>query len=540
MRDMRDMRDVRDVRDKRDVRQSRQSRTSHLRHGRIISREVRDAREGCVAALRRGRPPGSVECAILVSSTLQPCPTTFDFGLSTLDFRLPTSNDTIVALATAPGRAGVAIVRVSGPEAWAIGAKIADIPEVPRSLAGTFRHVRFRARAGEVADDGVILFFAAPRSYTGEDVVELQCHGGGIPSRLLLEAAVAAGARPAEPGEFTKRAFLNGKIDLAQAEAVMDLVAARTDRAAAAARAQMDGRLSNDVNGAFDALLDVHASIEHLLDFDEDEIPATFCSDATESLRALEGRLRRLASNWHAGHLLREGALAVISGLPNAGKSSLLNALLGRDRAIVSAIPGTTRDSIEESFDVDGIPVRLVDTAGLRAEASDAIEAEGVARSEALIRDADLHLRVVDASVPLPADEARAIAALPPDRTIVVLNKADLARGIENVPFSIPQVSLSAKTGANLGELTRRMAELLASDEAAASAPEISERHRREIERAREAVGAAREWLAQGGEGLVLAAQRLAEGAEALGRVTGRVWSEELLDTVFGKFCVGK
>ena len=451
-----------------------------------------------------------------------------------------TFNDTIVALATAPGRAGVAIVRVSGPGAWAIGAKIAGLPAAPRSLAGTFRHVRFRARGGEVADDGVILFFAAPRSYTGEDVVELQCHGGGIPSRLLLEAAVAAGARPAEPGEFTKRAFLNGKIDLAQAEAVMDLVAARTDRAAAAARAQMDGRLSNDVNAAFDALLDVHASIEHLLDFDEDEIPATFCADAAESLRALEERLRRLVSNWHAGHLLREGALAVISGLPNAGKSSLLNALLGRDRAIVSAIPGTTRDSIEESFDVDGIPVRLVDTAGLRAEASDAIEAEGVARSEALIRDADLHLRVVDASVPLPADEARAIAALPPDRTIVVLNKADLARGIENVPFSIPQVSLSAKTGENLGELTRRMAELLASDEAAASAPEISERHRREIERAREAVGAAREWLAQGGEGLVLAAQRLAEGAEALGRVTGRVWSEELLDTVFGKFCVGK
>jgi tRNA modification GTPase len=380
----------------------------------------------------------------------------------------------------------------------------------------------------------------SPHSYTTEDTVEINSHGGMFVMNRILQLVLQCGARLAEPGEFTKRAFLNGKIDLAQAEAVMDLVAARTDRAAAAARAQMDGRLSNDVNAAFDALLDVHASIEHLLDFDEDEIPATFCADAAESLRALEERLRRLVSNWHAGHLLREGALAVISGLPNAGKSSLLNALLGRDRAIVSDIPGTTRDSIEESFDVDGIPVRLVDTAGLRAGAADAIEAEGVARSEALIRDADLHLRVVDASVPLPADDARAIAALPPDRTIVVLNKADLARGIENVPFSIPQVSLSAKTGENLGELTRRMAELLASDEAAASAPEISERHRREIDRAREAVGAAREWLAQGGEGLVLAAQRLAEGADALGRVTGRVWSEELLDTVFGKFCVGK
>ncbi len=458
-------------------------------------------------------------------------------------------NDTIAALATAPGPAGIAIVRLSGPEAWAIGARLAGLDATPRTLAGTFRHVRFRLPDGKAADDGLILFFAAPRSYTGEDVVELQCHGGRMPARLLLEAAANAGARPAEPGEFTKRAFLNGKIDLAQAEAVMDLVAARTDRAAAAARAQMDGRLSNDVNAAFDALLEVHASIEHLLDFDEDEIPDTFYADAGHQLEALEERLRHLASNWQAGHLLREGALAVISGLPNAGKSSLLNALLGRARAIVSDVPGTTRDSIEESFAIDGIPVRLVDTAGLRADASDAIEAEGVARSEALIRDADLHLRVVDASLPLSRAEADAIALLPPDRTIIILNKCDLIEGTKNTTASNRQtvklsncqtISLSAKTGENLDELTRLMAKLLSSDTTAASAPEISERHRCEIENARSAVAAACDCLAQGGEGLVLAAERLAEGAEALGRITGRVWSEELLDTIFGTFCVGK
>ena len=475
-----------------------------------------------------------------------------------MHFQPSNSDDTIVALASAPGRAGIAVVRISGPESWAIGAKIAGLAAAPRSLAGTFRHVLFRTRDGETADDGVILFFAAPRSYTGEDVVELQCHGGGIPSRLLLEAATAAGARPAEPGEFTKRAFLNGKTDLARAEAVMDLVAARTERAAAAARAQMDGRLSDAVNAAFDALVDVQASVEHLLDFDEDEIPPSFCEDSGRALLELEGRLAHLASNWHAGHLLREGALAVISGLPNAGKSSLLNALLGRNRAIVSDIPGTTRDSIEESFDVDGIPVRLVDTAGLRTGAADAIEAEGVARSKALIRDADLHIRVVDASVPLPPEEARAIAELPVERTIVVLNKADLIQQVESGKWKVVSgnrgeknllspicgdghaIAVSAKTGQNLVALTRRMAELLSADEAAASAPEISERHRREIETARSAVAVARECLAQGGEGLVLAAQRLAEGAEALGRVTGRVWSEELLDAIFGKFCVGK
>ena len=497
---------------------------------------------------------------------------------------VPTSDETIAALATAPGPAGIAVVRLSGSESWTIGARLAGLTDAPRSLSGTFRHVRFRACDGEAFDDGVILFFAAPRSYTGEDVVELQCHGGRLPARLLLEAATAAGARPAEPGEFTKRAFLNGKTDLAQAEAVMDLVAARTERAAAAARAQMDGRLSGSVNAAFDALVDVQASVEHLLDFDEDEIPASFCADASHALQELEESLARLASNWHTGHLLREGALAVISGLPNAGKSSLLNALLGRSRAIVSDVPGTTRDSIEESFAVDGIPVRLVDTAGLRAEASDAIEAEGVARSEALIRDADLHLRVIDATAPLPPEEARAIAALPLERTIIVLNKADLIQGMGNreqgtgngergmgngergmgngercaehllspISYLLSPISggdgpaiaahclVSAKTGTNIGELTRLMAKLLSADEATAAAPEISERHRREIEEARRAVAAARDCLAQGGEGLVLAAQRLAAGAEALGRITGRVWSEELLDAIFGKFCIGK
>ncbi len=459
-----------------------------------------------------------------------------------------TRDDTIAALATAPGPSGIAIVRLSGPEAWSIGARLAGLGATPRTLAGTFRHVRFRLQGGEVADDGLILFFAAPRSYTGEDVLELQCHGGRIPVRLLLEAAVAAGARPAEPGEFTKRAFLNGKIDLARAEAVMDLVAARTERAAAAARAQMDGRLSGAVNAAFDSLVGIQASVEHLLDFDEDEIPSSFCAESARALLELEGSLGHLSSNWHTGHLLREGALAVISGLPNAGKSSLLNALLGRDRAIVSDIPGTTRDSIEESFDVDGIPVRLVDTAGLRSGAADSIEAEGVARAEALIRDADLHLRVVDASVSLPGSEAEAIASLPPDRTIVVLNKADLAPAeppdlSRDQTFKLsnhPACRVSAKTGENLEGLTRLMAARLTADPAAASAPEISERHRSEIERARSAVAAARSCLAQGGEGLVLAAERLAMGAEALGRITGRVWSEELLDTIFGAFCIGK
>lgn len=447
--------------------------------------------------------------------------------------------DTIAAVATAPGQAGIAVIRVSGPDAWKIGKQISHLPESSGNLAGTFRYVKFYGEK-QTIDDGVILFFASPHSYTGEDVVELQCHGGRIQSRRILEAVVNAGARPADPGEFTKRAFLNGKIDLTHAEAVMDLIGARTERAAIAAREQMDGKLSRAVNDAFDKLIDVHSSIEHLLDFDEDEIPDSFAVRAATSLEGLSVTLNELTSNWHTGHLLREGALVVISGLPNAGKSSLMNALLGRARAIVSDIPGTTRDSIEEAFEVDGIPVRLADTAGLRDSAADKIEAEGIARSESLIRDADLHLRVVDASIPVPEEERKAIAALPPSRTIVVMNKVDIAVA-DNDDFSAFHVCrISATTGENLSALTRTMTEMLAADNGAASAPEISERHRSELVKACAAVNEARECLSQAGEGLVLAAERLSVAADALGRITGRVWSEELLDAVFSKFCVGK
>ena len=339
--------------------------------------------------------------------------------------------DTIAAIATAQGGAGIAIIRISGPQSWEVGAKVAGVPVWPREAAGTFRRATFHSSTADgktvVMDDGIVLLFAAPRSYTGEDVVELQCHGGRLQARQVLEAALAAGARPAEPGEFTRRAFLAGRIDLARAEAVMDFISARTERAAAAARMQMEGRLSRTVDALFDGLVEVHSDIEHLLDFDEGEVPDDFADEAAAALGRLRDGLAALEATWHEGHLLREGALVVISGRPNAGKSSLMNALLGRDRAIVSPTPGTTRDSIEESFDADGIPVRLVDTAGLRDTPSGDIEAEGIARTERLVNDADLVLRVIDASTPTDDEERGEVAALPRDRTLVVLNKTDVA-----------------------------------------------------------------------------------------------------------------
>lgn len=467
-------------------------------------------------------------------------------------------HDTIAAIATAQGRAGIAIIRLSGPQSWTIACRIAHITDGSDALAGTFRYAKLRAPQttaqyqpdiqapssshAEIIDDGIVLFFKAPHSYTGEDVAELQCHGGRITARRILEATLSCGARVAEPGEFTKRAFLNGKIDLARAEAVEDLISARTERAATAAREQLDGKLSKSVNTAFDSLIDVHSSIEHLLDFDEDEVPQSFYNNTAKSLDALAASLSELSSNWHRGHLLREGALVVISGMPNAGKSSLMNAILGRSRAIVSDIPGTTRDSIEEAFDLDGIPVRLVDTAGLRSDTSDTVEAAGIERATALIHDAELHLRVVDSSVMPSREELASIKELPKDQTIIVLNKSDIAPSTQfTLPGEYHSCRVSATTGEHLEDLLHTMTELLGADDSSgSSAPEISERHRRGIVEATNAVNEACKALASGGEGLVIAAEHLAVGADALGRITGRVWSEELLDAIFSKFCVGK
>jgi tRNA modification GTPase len=319
----------------------------------------------------------------------------------------------------------------------------------------------------------------------------------------------------------------------------MDLISARTERAARAARAQMEGRLADGVGAIYDRLVSVGADVEHLLDFDEDEVPEGFCEKAAEDLRSIVADIDRLVAGWHTGMLLREGALVVISGAPNAGKSSLLNALLGRSRAIVSAAPGTTRDAIEESLSLGGIPVRLVDTAGLREGVADEVEAEGIARAGRLLREADLHLRVVDSTLPPDPD---LFHGLPPGRTLVVWSKADLAPAapVAALPEGCRAVRASAKTGEGLDDLRSAMSDLLGDDNGAASDAEISQRHRDCLVSAREQVVAAADCLERDAEGLALAAQRIAVGADDIGRVTGRVWSDELLDAIFGRFCVGK
>ena len=418
---------------------------------------------------------------------------------------------TIAAVATAPGRGGVAVVRVSGPEAFAIASALAG-RRVDASCAGRFFHTVLR-HGGKTLDDGLVLVFKAPASYTGEDVVEFQAHGGVVAPRRVLAACLACGARLARRGAFTQRAFLNGRLDISAAEAVIDLVDAKTDRAADDAVARLGGAEGRADADLYAAALDISSRLEHALDFSEDELPPGYVEEVSTAISDLGARIASEQVRLREGKILREGALVVLAGPPNAGKSSLLNALLGERRAIVSEVAGTTRDSIEEWLDVAGWPVRLVDTAGLR-RAADAVEAEGVGRAEELIARADL---VVALDLDVPG-------------ALRVHSKCDLARG--------DGLNVSAVTGEGLDALKEAIAARLAARAAVADEPSATSAARRG-----ELLGAARAALAQATEGLpdlVLAANGARAAAESLGRLAGKVYADDLLDALFSRFCVGK
>ncbi len=419
--------------------------------------------------------------------------------------------DTIAAIATAPGRGGIAEVRVSGPDAWTVAEKVAG-RRIAAEDAGRFFHVRFAD-----VDDGLMLVFHGPHSYTGEDAVEFQGHGGSVAPRRVLEACLAAGARLARRGEFTERAFLNGKLDLSAAEAVIDLVDARTDRAAADAFARLDGALLRPFEQLYAKAIDLSGRLEHALDFDEDELPPSFAAEVSKGIAALRRRTESLIATAHEGRLLREGALVVLAGAPNAGKSSLMNALLGTDRAIVNASAGTTRDSIEEGMQIGGWLVRLTDTAGLRT-AADAVEAEGVKRAEALVEKADLAV-ALDCDIP---------------GALKVHAKCDLDNGL-NGADGLP---VSAKTGEGLEALKAAIADRLSAlaahgDEE--SGADITTRQKEllvkaavALERAESAV----DWA--------VAANEVRLAAEEIGRIIGKTYSGDLLEALFSRFCIGK
>ena len=425
------------------------------------------------------------------------------------------SSDTIAAVATAPGRGGVAVVRVSGPDAWDVARKITGREIVP-SDAGRFFFSEFHDPSGTVVDSGLVLVFKAPASYTGENVIEFQGHGGSVAPRRVLEACFAAGARLARRGEFTERAFLNGKLDLSAAEAVIDLVDARTDRAADEAQSRLRGVLSDRYESLYRDAIECSSRMEHLLDVDEGEIPEGTMESYSGDLLNLKSRISKLLSTAREGKILRDGALVVLAGSPNAGKSSLMNALLGENRAIVSDVAGTTRDSIEEGLDIDGWPIRIVDTAGLRAT-DDAIEAEGVVRAEELMAKADI-------VVALDCDISGAIS---------VHAKCDLDQADFHDSCAI---RVSAKTGEGLQSL---------KDAIAAKLRELSSRASEDVAdvTARQTDLLAKALAALEGTDPadpVLAANALRIAAQSIGEIIGKTYSEDLLDSLFSRFCVGK
>ena len=445
-------------------------------------------------------------------------------------------NDTIAAISTALGEAAISVVRISGPQALQIAARVVRLP---LNVTPRMAHlVPVVDAEGGALDHGLLLCFKAPSSYTGEDVIEFHGHGGVLVTQRVLDRWLACGARAADPGEFTQRAFLNGKMDLTQAEAVMDLIHAQSTLALRAANEQLGGAIGREAAAMQQEIIPVLAHIEAYIDFPEEDISPETGADLLRRIDAVFGRAQKLIATSEQGRILRHGARTVISGAPNVGKSSLLNVLLGFERAIVSPTAGTTRDTIEEIIQVHGIPLRLVDTAGLR-EAGDDIERVGIQRTERELERADLVIEVVDGSRAASAPRL----ALSPElarRRILILNKSDL--GIHTDWSSeVGAIPLSCLTGDGIEPLRDAIRDVIATaGPLAADHPiAINARHKAAFERSAERLLAARVAL-EGNEAPEFIAFEIREALQALGDVIGQVDVERILDVIFSTFCIGK
>ncbi|MCU0975236.1 MAG: tRNA uridine-5-carboxymethylaminomethyl(34) synthesis GTPase MnmE [Steroidobacteraceae bacterium] len=453
--------------------------------------------------------------------------------------------DTIAAPATPPGRGGIGIVRVCGPRAAAIAAAL--LGRVPNPRRATLS--AFLDAAGEPIDAGIALFFPGPASFTGEDVLELHGHGGPVVMQLLMARVVELGARPARPGEFTERAFFAGKVDLAQAEAVADLIEAGSAQAARAAMRSLQGEFSREVESLATAVTELRVYVEAAIDFPDEDVEFLGSAEVAGRLADIEGRFDRVGHAAAQGRLLRDGLHVVIAGKPNAGKSSLLNRLAGHEAAIVTETPGTTRDVLRERIDIDGLPLHVVDTAGLR-ETDDVVEGEGVRRARAEIARADLVLYLADATqAPSPASLRAELEALPAGVPVLLAwNKADLMEGVAGQSYfkgenataaSSPALVISARTGFGLDELRARLKERAGYEQGGTGAFSARARHVEALGRARAHFERARDMLAARSS-FELVAEELRLGHDALGEITGAVSSDDLLGRIFGSFCIGK
>ncbi len=450
--------------------------------------------------------------------------------------------DTIVAVATAPGRGGIGIIRLSGPAARQIGQRLTGSPLQSRHAHFCY----FRELSGEVVDTGIALYFPGPHSFTGEDVVELQGHGGPIILDLLLRACLEAGARQARPGEFSERAYLNDKLDLAQAEAIADLINSTTEQAARNAHRSLQGEFSRLVNELVEGVTRLRIYVEAAIDFPEEEIDFLADGRVAGELRELTRQLQSVLDSAHQGSLLQEGMKVVIAGRPNAGKSSLLNALAGQDTAIVTPVEGTTRDVLREHIQIDGMPLHIVDTAGLR-DSVDAVEQEGIRRAQVEIASADRVLLVLDMTrenLAAPPSELwpREAGMLSGNIPVTVIhNKCDLA----SLPPALQEsgehtvVRLSAKQGNGVELLRQHLKDSMNYHEGDSSSFSARRRHLQALQQAASFLDSGRRQLEEAGAGELLA-EDLRACHDTLGTITGKITSDELLGAIFSSFCIGK
>ncbi|HEU4670658.1 MAG TPA: tRNA uridine-5-carboxymethylaminomethyl(34) synthesis GTPase MnmE [Dyella sp.] len=446
-------------------------------------------------------------------------------------------DDTIVALATAPGVGAIAVIRLSGSQSFSIVDRLFPSKKISAQASHTL-HVGFLKQKDRLIDEVVLSLYRGPHSYTGEDVIEISCHGSPYVQEQVLEACLAEGARLAKPGEFTQRAFLHGKLDLAQAEAVADLIAARSQTAARAALQSMEGVFSQRVHALLQQLIDLRVHVEAAIDFPEEEIDFLAAPAIAGKLQALRDKHATLLQEAERGVRLGEGLRVAIVGRPNAGKSSLLNALAGRDRAIVTSIAGTTRDVLRETVQLDGIALELADTAGLR-DTDDEVEREGVRRAHGELATADVALLVTEQV--RRTDDLTLLAHLPPGVTrVVVVNKIDRdgLRPSHEVIDGLPTLGLSARTGEGVDAL-RGVLKQLAGQGGGEGAFSARRRHVDALLRVGDHLQQARHALLalHAGE---LAAEELRQAQHALGEITGSYTSDDLLGAIFGSFCIGK